>query len=47
MKEVKIIQKNSIVDLEKSINEHLKKGWRVKHNIVVNEYDLTIMMSRK
>ncbi|MDQ7917129.1 hypothetical protein RBU60_06040 [Mesonia sp. MT50] len=47
MKEIKIIQKNSIIDIEKEINKHLKEGWKVKNNIVVDDCTLTIMMSKK
>ncbi len=46
MKEVKVLENNCTPCLEKDINEYLKKGWKIKGNIINGENSLVILLQR-
>lgn len=43
---VKVISESNSINLEKRINELLKKGWEVTNTLCVDEYCISTMMTK-
>ncbi len=44
---IKILESNCTPEFEKTINEYLKKGWKIKGNLLNNNGCLTLMIIKK
>ncbi len=43
-KRIKILESNCTPEFENTINEYLKKGWKIKGNLLNNNGSLILMM---